>query len=106
MSAIDTSTLLLEEAFTTDDLASSNLLLTWAQPAWFRVRVVDVVRELRQDGGPVRYGNTVFAFIVDDTASPYTLDSHFLSGSGSTPGAFSSTAFSSTAFSPAAFDGV
>jgi hypothetical protein len=104
---VTNTSLTLESAFSSDVLNNSDVLLTWQQPVWFRVRVVEVTREMRSEGGSVRYNSTRFAFVVDDTVGVHTLDYTTLTGSPvSEAGAFSATAFSSVAFSPAAFDGV
>lgn len=60
------TSLTLESAFTSDTLGNSDMLLSWSQPAWFRARVVEVTRELRNEGGPVRYGDSRFVFVIDD----------------------------------------
>jgi hypothetical protein len=68
-SATNTS-LTLTEAFSTNTLGNSRLLLTWEQPVWWRVRVLDAVRDLRKEGGLVRYTDSRFRFTVDDDMSP------------------------------------
>jgi hypothetical protein len=45
---------------------SSQLLLTWSEPAWWRARILDTVRELRGDGGSVRYSASRFMFVIDE----------------------------------------
>lgn len=45
---------------------NSNLLLSWQQPVWWRVRVLDTTRILRNEGGRVRYTTSKFQFVIDD----------------------------------------
>jgi hypothetical protein len=68
-SATNTSLTLTEE-FSTNTLGNSRLLLTWEQSVWWRVRVLDAVRDLRREGGTVRYTESRFRFAVDDDMSP------------------------------------
>lgn len=52
--------------FTTAPNGTSQYLLRWDEPTWFRVRVLDVARKIAPGGGPVRYAETRMAFVVDD----------------------------------------
>lgn len=66
VSAPTATTLTLEQAFSTNTLGSSRLLLTWTQPAWFRARVIEVGRDFDTSGGNVRHPDTRFVFVIDD----------------------------------------
>lgn len=50
-------------------VASTNIVISWSEPAWWKARVVDTTRELRDDGGPPRYTNTRFTFVIDEEMS-------------------------------------
>lgn len=58
--------LTLDTAFSTNTRGNSLLLLSWSQPVWWKVRVLDTSRELRTDGGPPRYTESRFQFVLDD----------------------------------------
>jgi hypothetical protein len=105
VTAASNTSLTLEDSFSSDTLNNSDILLTWQQPVWFRARVVEVTREIRSEGGAVRYSSSRLVFVVDDTSAVHTLDTNTLTGAA-VPGsaAFSATAFSSTAFASTAFD--
>lgn len=45
---------------------NSQLLLTWSEPAWWRARILDTTRELRGDGGSVRYSASRLVFVIDE----------------------------------------
>jgi len=47
-------------------IGSGNVLLSWSEPAWWKARVLDTTRELRGDGGSVRYSTTKFTFVIDE----------------------------------------
>ena len=47
-------------------IGTGNILLSWSEPAWWKVRVLDTTRELRGEGGSVRYSNTRFTFVIDE----------------------------------------
>jgi hypothetical protein len=47
-------------------LGVSNILLSWSEPAWWKARVLDATRELRGDGGSVRYSASKFMFVIDE----------------------------------------
>ena len=66
-----TTTLTLSDAFkngaaTTTNKGNNNLLLSWQQPVWWRARVLDTTRTLRNEGGLVRYTTSRFQFVIDD----------------------------------------
>lgn len=66
-----TTTLTLSDSFkdgavTTTTKGNSALLLSWQQPVWWRVRVLDTTRVMRNEGGLVRYSTSRFQFIIDD----------------------------------------
>lgn len=66
-----TTTLTLADSFRdganiATNKGTSNLLLSWQQPVWWRVRVLDTTRSLRNEGGLVRYSITKFQYVVDD----------------------------------------
>lgn len=65
--ATTTNTILtLNTAFSSNTLNNSTLLLSWSQPVWWKVRVLDTTRELRTEGGPPRYTESKFQFVLDD----------------------------------------
>jgi hypothetical protein len=47
-------------------LGTSKIVIQWSQPAWWKARVIDTTRELRGDGGTVRYSATKFTFVIDE----------------------------------------
>lgn len=59
------TSLTIEDPFS-GPIGTSKVLLTWSEPAWWKARVLDTTRELRGDGGSVRYSNTKFTFVVDE----------------------------------------
>lgn len=66
LTAPTSTTLTLPDAFSTNTLGASKLRLTWTQPVWWKVRVLDTIRELRNEGGSVRYPMTRFQFVIDE----------------------------------------
>lgn len=48
---------------------TSQIALSWSEPAWWKARVLDTTRELRDDGGRPRYTSTRFMFVVDEEMS-------------------------------------
>lgn len=66
VSASSATSLTIESAFSSDTLNNSHLLLSWTQPVWFKARVVEVGRDLRSEGGSVRYTDTRLVFVIDD----------------------------------------
>lgn len=50
-------------------LASSQLLLSWSEPVWWKARVLDTTRDLRDEGGPPRYTSSRFTFVIDEEMS-------------------------------------
>jgi hypothetical protein len=61
-----TSTSLTLENPLSGPLGTGTILLSWSEPAWWKARVLDTTRELRGDGGSVRYSNTKFTFVIDE----------------------------------------
>lgn len=61
-----TSTTLTIENPLSGALGASQLLLTWSQPAWWKARILDTTRELRGDGGSVRYSTSRLVFVIDE----------------------------------------
>jgi hypothetical protein len=59
------TTLLLDQALSAP-LSGSQIILAWSEPVWWKVRVLDPTRELRGDGGSVRYSNSRFVFVIDE----------------------------------------
>jgi hypothetical protein len=47
-------------------LGASQILVTWSEPAWWKVRIVDTTRELRGEGGSVRYSASKLTFVIDE----------------------------------------
>lgn len=71
VTAGNTTTLTLADPFrdgasVATNKGTNNLLLSWLQPVWWRARVVDTTRVLRNEGGLVRYSTTRFQFVIDD----------------------------------------
>lgn len=61
-----TSTQLTLENPLSGSLSGSSIMISWSEPAWWKARVIDVIRELREDGGMVRYPVTRFTFVLDE----------------------------------------
>lgn len=59
--------LVLFGTLTTVPTAAKVAITYWVDD-WFRARVIDVGRDLRDDGGNVRYKETRFSFVIDDAA--------------------------------------
>lgn len=66
------TTLTLESAFSTNTLGNSKLLLSWSQPVWWKARVLDTTRDLRNEGGRVRYTESRFQFVIDEAMTTLT----------------------------------
>lgn len=64
--------LTLSSAFSTNTLGNSKLLLTWSQPVWWRARVLDTTRDLRNEGGRIRYTESRFLFVIDESMATLT----------------------------------
>lgn len=47
-------------------LGTSQILVTWSEPAWWKVRILDTTRDLRGDGGSVRYDASRLVFVIDE----------------------------------------
>lgn len=47
-------------------LNTSQILVTWSEPAWWKVRILDTTRDLRGDGGSVRYDASRLTFVIDE----------------------------------------
>lgn len=60
------NTLTIDAAWTTIPHGATVRVTYWSD-AWFRARVLEVSRKLRNEGGNVRYEDTVFAFAIEDT---------------------------------------
>jgi len=61
-----TSTTLLLDDPLSGSLGASGVLLTWSEPAWWKARVLDTTRELRGEGGSVRYSTSKLVFVIDE----------------------------------------
>ena len=48
---------------------SSNVLLSWSEPAWWKARILDTTRELRTEGGLVRYASSRLSFVIDEAVT-------------------------------------
>jgi hypothetical protein len=66
--AATATSLQLDDPFSAT-LRTSPVMITWTEPVWWKVRVLDPTRELRGDGGSVRYSNSRFLFVIDEEVS-------------------------------------
>lgn len=62
-----TTTTITCPAFTTIPHGAKLRITGWTDD-WFRARVIDVSRKMRDDGGNVRYDATLFSFVIEDTS--------------------------------------
>lgn len=62
-----TTTTLTCPAFATVPNGAKIKLNGWTDD-WFRARVIDCSRKMRDDGGNVRYDTTQFSFVIEDSA--------------------------------------
>lgn len=60
------TTLTLESAFSSNTIGTSQLLITWTQPMWFKVRVLDTTRTLSEENSRSRFTDTLFRFVIED----------------------------------------
>ena len=60
------TSLTLDMAFSSDTIGTSQLLITWTQPMWYRVRVLDTTRSISDDSSRTRFPETLFRFVIDD----------------------------------------
>lgn len=59
------TTLTIDTAFSAAS-GTSSLVLSWSEPAWWKARILDTTRELRSEGGMVRYTDTKLTFVIDE----------------------------------------
>jgi hypothetical protein len=94
------TTLVLEQELVGALNAGNEIRVSWIEPAWWRVRVLDTTRVLRGDGGSVRYSESKFTFVVEDFAgNPIPPVGEFgtgTSGGGSFPGGILALAYGGT----------
>jgi len=60
-----TGQITLDQALT-QPLLASQLLITWTEPAWWKARILDTTRDLREEGGRPRYSTSRFMFVIDE----------------------------------------
>jgi hypothetical protein len=60
------TSLTLDTAFSSNSIGTSQLLITWTQPMWFRVRVLDTTRSIGEESSQPRFPDTLFRFVIED----------------------------------------
>lgn len=61
-----TSTTLVLDAALSGVLGTSQIIVTWSEPAWWKARILDTTRELRTEGGPPRYTTSLLTFVIEE----------------------------------------